>query len=369
VGRFKRHTLFASLIALSSLSPLGPVSSSVASEERLGTPIRIPISNPTGRCCMGMDYDGSQDFFAMFGGRDDNGAQLDETWLGRWVTSTSFDWDQPTISGTVPDARQSTRMVWFGAEGDFVLFGGSDDNDVKLGDTQIGTRAGSVFSWSDETPAMSPTARSSQGMAYDPGNQQVVLFGGVGTNVDNTWVGDWNGSVFEWTEVCDGSVECGPSGLESPVIFYDADVGQIVMQGGKINSMTVSSATWVFTGTEWIDATGSGSPALYGHRMAYDDAANLFVIFGGTDDPSPSPPFEVLDDTHHGVWDAANSEYDWTLVTGLNPPSARCCGGMAYDRDRNELVYFGGADTNSDDLDDTWTYNADWECVRGFDCP
>ena len=65
-------------------------------------------------------------------------------------------------------------MVNDPATGNVVLFGGITTGNAKLADTW--TWNGST--WTQQSPATSPSARYSTSMAYDSATGNVVLFGG-----------------------------------------------------------------------------------------------------------------------------------------------------------------------------------------------
>jgi Putative Ig domain len=77
---------------------------------------------------------------------------------------------------------------------DLVLFSGSNNNGVDLNDTWIFDGS----NWTQATPVSSPPPRDDAMMTYDPSIEEVVLFGGaINTRpLDDTWT--WDGS--SWSE-------------------------------------------------------------------------------------------------------------------------------------------------------------------------
>lgn len=100
-----------------------------------------------------------------------------------------------------PTARQAMGMTWDGTN--IVLFGGTEDGGAILGDTW--TWNGS--SWTPiDTGNNAPCPRHSHRMAWDSVRNEVVLFGGTGSGNclpgggprNDTWI--WNGAARTWRE-------------------------------------------------------------------------------------------------------------------------------------------------------------------------
>src|SRR5438105_4916475 len=73
-----------------------------------------------------------------------------------------------------PSARSGHAMAYDNASAQVVLFGGSDQYGT-LGDTWVWDGS----NWTQKYPVNSPSTRSVHAMAYDTANAQVVLFGGI----------------------------------------------------------------------------------------------------------------------------------------------------------------------------------------------
>jgi hypothetical protein len=97
---------------------------------------------------------------------------------------------------------------------------------------------------------------------------------------------------------------------------------------------------------------------MLGGAMAYDSRRQVTVLFGGLDSAS-----HKLNDTWE--WDGAR----WAHVSRTGP-SPRFGAGMAYDTKRGETVLFGGVDSGNQKLNDTWRWDGrDWRRARGGDDP
>ena len=201
--------------------------------------------------------------------------------------------------------------------------------------------------WYQQSPLISPPERFDHALAYDSAHNQVVLFGGLGSNyLNDTWL--WNGT--NWTQI---NPTTNPSPRAAVAMVYDPAHGQAVLFGGLDPSGSRLGDTWLWNGTNWTQANPANSPsARDGHVMVYDAARGKVVLFGGIDNNG----FEVNDTW---VWDGTN----WTNVTPAPPalsPSPRGDPSMAYDAAHGQTVLFGGS-TSSGYASDTWLWNgASW---------
>jgi hypothetical protein len=228
-------------------------------------------------------------------------------------------------------------MAYDTATGNMVLFGGTSSG--ALGDTWTWNGV----TWTKQTPASSPTARSVAAMAYDPATRDVVLFGGAGAHggLGDTWT--WNGTT--WTKL---SPATSPTPLASASMAYDTATGNMVLFGGG-NSCTGScgylASTWTWNGTTWTKLSPATSPpARTDATMAYDSATGDMVLFGG------------------GAFSGyLNTTWTWNGMTWAQAspsaiPTARATASMAYDPATEDMVLFGGGNSQGN-LGDTWTWN------------
>src|SRR4029079_4071323 len=116
--------------------------------------------------------------------------------------------------------------------------------------------------WAQESPAMSPPARSGAALGYFAPAKQVVLFGGNNgtSNLNDTWI--WDGAT--WTQQ---SPTTSPSPRTGAVMAYDEATRQLVLFGGSGNT-----DTWAWDGTNWNQLSPMTSPQpRIGMSMTYDD--------------------------------------------------------------------------------------------------
>ncbi len=257
------------------------------------------------------------------------------------------NWSQQSLAAS-PEARSDATMVYDSVHQQVVLFGGFNEFPlVNLGDTWLwqGT------SWTQQTPANSPSARSGHAMAYDVAHQQAVLFGGqVGdglTTVTSTFADTWVWDGNNWTQKTPAN---SPPARWGHTMAYDAAHQQVVLFGGQSSTdITAGSLTdtWVWDGTNWTQKTPITSPYFsFSPQMAYDSVRQQVVLY---------------DAASTWLWDGAN----WNEVATVGVPSVRLHSTMAWDSDQQKLLLFGGYNTSAlgtlEYLSETWAWDgATW---------
>ena len=244
-------------------------------------------------------------------------------------------WTQQSPA-TSPSVRQWASMAYDGKTGTVVLFGGISS--AFLNDTWNwnGTRWTQVITGQ----ANVPSGRYGASIAYDASTGNLVLFGGTGSNgfLNDTWT--WDGTT--WTQVDTGQTG-GPSGRNHASMAYDAGTGTLVLFGGYHNGAL--NDTWTWNGTTWTQVN-SGPSGRYGASMAYDTSRGSVVLFGGFGGSG------YPNDTW--TWNGTT----WTQVdAGANGASGRIDAGGTYDSSSGNMVLFGGGNNSNSWLNDTWIWN------------
>lgn len=208
---------------------------------------------------------------------------------------------------------------------------------------QVGPVSGENYTWTQRTPAQSPSKRTAPLMAYDPTVGKTLLFGGfVGgsqVRVNDTWI--WDGTNWETVDTLHYPLPRSGGGMA-----YDQASQRIVMFGGDGVSASLGDTwLWNWDTMDWEQQTPTVSPPARGVPfMSYDYKNNNVVLFGGG----------VLNDTW--IWDGLNNT--WVQKTPSQSPSARAFGQMSYDPTHQNVVLFGG-NGNGQFLSDTWTWDGD----------
>ena len=132
-----------------------------------------------------------------------------------------------------------------------LLFGGEPcPPDGYCGDTWLFTGG----SWTLLHPSSSPPARSQAAMAYDPADGQMLLFGGTdGADRGDTWTfsgGDWH--AVRATE--------NPVGGQWSNMAYDGAIGSIILFGVDNTTQGGLNATWSFSAGAWMELAASSCP-------------------------------------------------------------------------------------------------------------
>jgi len=312
--------------------------------------------------------------------------------LGGCIASCGGTTEPKTPPSAVLEPRRGHAMAYDEARHVTILFGGWGTEDGAA----VSDRA-STWSWNGSTwsrvATSGPSARHDASMVYDASRQRVVLYGGRSGSFPNealltdTW--EWNGTA--WSKVAD----TGPSARVHQHMAYDRLRSRVVLYGGfDIAAQTELRDIWEWNGTTWTKASASGPANSIAAGVAYEEAASLLLLFSldngsnrivvdawngstiaRTTVPPPScapiaDPIVSLASPRGIVWfgycAATSAEIHLTLVGGatwttLNGalPSVRGSTAIAYDRDRQRVVLFGGESlpTGTPILGDTWEFD------------
>jgi hypothetical protein len=196
-----------------------------------------------------------------------------------------------------------------------------------------------------------PQIRQFSAMVYDPKLKKTVLFGGY--NADNfrndTWT--WNGT--EWIEVKPGSKERPPNRAQM-AMWYDPLQQKIILYGGIGRNnvderVTRYSDMWSFSGTGWTKLSVTDTPgARFGPQVAVNPVTGKTLLFGGLRaEPEPTDPTgKALRQFYaNDTWEWDGTASRWTQIA-TNPntpePDVRENGSIAWDPVAQKLVMFAG---------------------------
>jgi hypothetical protein len=165
-----------------------------------------------------------------------------------------------------------------------VLFGGegADNGDyggVPYGDTWEWN--GRKKTWTQVLPSSSPSPRWAP-LAYDAITKTVVLFGGDNGGGDccriyynDTWT--WNG--VNWTQQ---SPALSPPARTAQAMAYDTGLGLVIVFGGTSGPPGALNDTWTWNGKTWKQLSLANQPSTrYNSRMDFDPLSDGLVLFGG----------------------------------------------------------------------------------------
>jgi N-acetylneuraminic acid mutarotase len=309
---------------------------------------------PTARANLMLTYDIESDRVILYGGWTAP-APWEEADTWAYDHNTDAWTDMTTENG--PPKRSVSQLAYDSQSDRIVMFGGMQDfaGSLTVADTWVYDF--NINTWTETTPASSPSLRTAYEMVYDSESDRIILFGGY-PGLNDTWAYDVNSNTWE---------EMGPAVAPGPRYFhamaYDVDSDRVILFGGYRDdpgpggTQSHMSDTWAYdynTDT-WNELSPSTSPiARRAHAMTYDNESDRTVLFGGSD----SSDF-VLGDT----WEYDYNSDTWTESVNATHPSARDRHRMAYDYESDVTVLFGGNEisynSESHVTEDTmWFYDA-----------
>jgi hypothetical protein len=260
------------------------------------------------------------------------------SWDGNRWTLVAADPDGPTWRNWAAIAYDETRNT-------LVVHGGLQSPAERFNET---------WEWDGRTwtkfTSSGPGAREGSLMAYDAARRVMLLFGGAqGMDIQGeTW--EWKDG--EWNLVS----ETGPAPRFPGGMVYDPMRQQVLLYSGHFASATGEFVRfddlWAWDGTGWHQLPVQGDTP--GHRthaaMVVDPATENILLFSGGADTFQS---DIR------AWDGES----WSELPASGTP-ARSGHSVAYDRERDRFVLFGGIDRPARPaLNDTWEWDrTTWSC-------
>jgi hypothetical protein len=286
-----------------------------------------------------MAYDEARHQLLLFGGFGAEGTS------GAGDRGSTWRWDGTTwtrLATTGPSPRQQAALVYDAARQRVVLFGGEAGvfpNATVLTDTWEWDGS----SWTQRATA-GPSARVHQTMAFDRTRGRVVLFGGFNAvnqqELRDIW--EWDGTAWQQSSVS------GATNTIALGIAYDEKTSATYLYSMPQGGGTLTASRW--NGTSLSAATGAAPPCVPVPRQftALGSNPGGFLLYVHTCSQTGSP---ILPQSWR--WDGVA----WTQVAGTQPP-LRYNAAIAYDRDRNRAVLYGGeVAAGTPDLADTWEFD------------
>lgn len=351
VGHGSRNALDAARLdmpGLSSTSSIKPGPSqqgSVQPMTKASSPVPQWVSGtsvgPSARSGAVMTYDARDGYVLLFGGWNDQFSGVyGDTWKYSSGTWTQIPIggvlcggpSQPSCAGSAPSPRFYSSMAYDPRDDEVVLFGGIDSGDNPLGDTWVYMSG----TWSTPTPGTAPLMRGWAAMTFDYADNYILLWGGVspghscyagGADCDDTW--SYAGGT--WT-LLSPSTSPPPQGEGTPGISFDSRDGRVIL-------LSYSGGTWGFSGGNWVETTATNPPLGNEPALAYDQWDNEVLTLA----------------QYPTTW--SYSSGTWTNITKSEStqPSNRLEYSFANDSADGYLLLFGGRPWGlSGQLGDTW---------------
>jgi hypothetical protein len=261
------------------------------------------------------------------GGAGAGGTGVAAGWTYRARTpETMTPW--PTeITGTAAAYDSKRKRV--------VLYGGTHSNrqvpPVVTVSRSLWYWDGLTGKWDEVTPPPNtvwPTERTLMRMAYDPGRDRIVLWGGQGGGAE-TW--EWDG--VQWTEWPPGPQ--GPTATYLHAMTYDAVRGRVVLFD------RYALYDWDPDAHRWVRASAPMGAAISNARIVYDSLRSKIVLYGGYLDAAggSTTPADLFD------WDPTQGWLDRTPSPMPATWPVNRANVVVYDTRRHRMVIYGGTTT------------------------
>ncbi len=236
---------------------------------------------------------------------------------------------QPVLTWTPmprrwPISRAEASMAYDSGNQRIVLFGGYDHDYNRS--NEVWEYYPAYQAWLNVTPAAgaAPVPRSGSTAAYDSGRGRVLVFGGLNDArqfLGDTW--EWDCGARTWTQVASG----GTAGVDKPEprqgarMVYDAPGGRYVLFGG-VDANKFYADTWTFdpvarAWTKLVTTSSSANGRLLRGRTfhAMAVAGSRIFVFGGTGFEGSPPVPPVL--YFEDLWELVGSVWTDRTPSGV----------------------------------------------------
>jgi|GEM_PF-1724420 hypothetical protein len=291
---------------------------------------------PSPRSSAALTYDTSRRRAVLFGGtsawtQQSGWNNLNDTW--EW---DGKDWVEFSPSNA-PPPRRDASLVYDPGRGVVVLFGGVRQVDGTRQEFFNDTWEWDGQDWIERAPELSPSARASVNIYYDPLQQKVVIHSGyaVDENGNNTFPDDtWEWDGENWNQVF---LDHSRSSSASAIIFDPLQQAPMLMGGEGL---------WLLRENRWFQPSFPQSPSgRWNSSMAFDIVRQQIILFGGYKDT----------DSFNETW--LFDGLTWSKLVTENQPSVRTGQMFFFDATRNSIILFGG-------FHDLNFYNDTWELTQ-----
>ena len=276
-----------------------------------------------------MAYDSSDGYVLLFGGTV-AGTDSAAAW-----SYANGAWSELSVGSAGPSARTYPSLADDPADHGTLLFGGISTDPLSGRTTAHADTwlfAGGSWTRLDANATSVPAARYGAALAYDPGTEQILLFGGGGAVGAGVFSDTWSFSNESWTLV---PTDTSPSARLGAAMAYDPSGADLLLYGGS-DGATLTD-TWAFADGRWSQPLSGPAPALATPQLAYSERSGSLLLVGVPSSTS-SALSEYVDD--QGSWVAVNAS--------LAPPRLPDPGAplLTADPGAGTLLYLGGAATS-----------------------
>lgn len=199
--------------------------------------------------------------------------------------SSTYEFDGQELvektSTDFPKPRRFAVMEWDPISRRVIMYGGLDDFGAYLDETWAWD--GTQWKKLDLKREQKPGARILPTMFTDPNTNRIVLAGGLGRpDFDSDFIryeDQWQFDGTRWIEMNPAQKLPQRYGAQ---VAVDPENQRVLVFGGKSNTETYLNDMWMWDGTTWseVDDGPAPSPRMNG-RMAWDPSTGKIVLYGG----------------------------------------------------------------------------------------
>lgn len=304
-----------------------------------------PVTAPSARASAAMAYDARTNRTILYGGITWNLTGMQgETWaydgaMNQWTLRSP---------PTAPPGQFAASMVYDERANRIILFGGGGYGSGWMAETWAYDSANDT--WTNLKPSSEPPGRNTFGMVYESRADRILIFGGYAGGaaepfLNDTWAYDYGTNT--WSDITPATSPSGRTGL---TLAYDAASDVTILYGGD-GWYGDTTDTWAFDlpSDTWRQLHPAGTPfAVRNSAMVYDDRADRAILVGGRCLGSNGTM---------GTWTYDYARDNWTLVRlGLLPPCL-VQAAAAYDSGSDTVWMFGGSAVGVEGIyNGTWAF-------------
>ncbi|MHA2249490.1 MAG: Kelch repeat-containing protein [Candidatus Kariarchaeaceae archaeon] len=236
-----------------------------------------PDISPSPRFEHSMIYDPKNRRTLLFGGYGGN-TQLNDLWQ---YDQRSNTWTE-IIVPTTPAEIDSTAMIFDPEKERILQFGGFGTIQNKIDDLWAFYLSNS--SWVKILSNPHPTARYGHTMEYEPKSRTAILFGGNDQNyvkLDDTWI--FHCSNDSWKKL---EPNTKPTARYAHAMIHDPVNAKMIIYGGLVAievGYKSDGSTWLYdySANDWEDLQTSTPPSRFSTTMVYHPIEQKAILFGG----------------------------------------------------------------------------------------
>ena len=239
---------------------------------------KTKTTKPSGRSYSGMASIDGDDKGVLFGGYSN--PPMDDTWV---YDSSLGTWSE-TSPATSPSGRYGNAMATIYGDDRVMLFGGATWSGgwTYFNDTYIYDLSDTL--WYPMSPTNHPSGRFGSTMATFDGTKKVLLFGGLSSwnnYIGGTWLYDYSTNAWTNQNPSGGSPSARGYSTMAPIPGDD----KIVLFGGMNGYNSYFNDTWVYdlSDNKWtkLDTRNTEPASRATHTMSVIDGTDKVLLFGG----------------------------------------------------------------------------------------